>query len=108
MKPFLEINPDSNKLLTMFNKDRERMLQFKDWNDEDIRSIKAPALIICGDHDVVTTSHAVEMSRMIKNSRLVILPGTHGSYIGVAESPDFESKMPEMTVELIKEFLNKK
>ena len=43
---FLKINPDSSKLLTMFNKDKERMLNFKDWKDEDIHSIKSPTLII--------------------------------------------------------------
>ena len=104
---FLQINPDSNRLITMFNKDKERMLQFKDWKDEVVSSIKAPTLIITGDHDVILVSHAVEMSKLITNSRLMILPATHGSYMGVAESPDPESKMPEMTVEIIENFLNK-
>ena len=104
---FLQINPDSNSLLTMFNKDRERMVQFKDWKDETISSIKAHTLIIDGDHDVISPEHAIAMSRLIVNSRLMILPATHGSYMGVAESPDPGSKMPEMTVEIIEEFLNK-
>ena len=105
---FLQVNPDSNQLQTMFEKDKERMLQFKDWKDEDISSIKAPALIINGDHDVILTDHAVAMSKLIANSSLMILPAIHGSYMGVAESPVPESKLPEMTVELIGEFLNKK
>ena len=104
---FLKINPDSNSLLTMFNKDRERMVQFKDWKDETISSIKAPTLIIDGDHDVISPEHAIAMSRLIVNSRLMILPATHGSYMGAAESPEPGSKMPEMTVEIIEEFLNK-
>jgi hypothetical protein len=33
----------------MFNKDKERMLHFKDWKDEDLASIKNPSLIIAGD-----------------------------------------------------------
>lgn len=103
---FLKINPDSNRLLTMFSKDRERMLQFKDWNDGAIRSVKAPTLIIDGDHDVVLPGHAVEMSKLIAGSRLMILPAVHGSYIGVAESPDRQSKMPGMTAEIIEDFLN--
>lgn len=104
---FLQVNPDSNQLQTMFNKDKERMLQFKDWKDEDISSIKAPTLIINGDHDVVQTNHVVAMSKLIANSDLMILPAIHGSYMGVAESPVPESKLPEMTVEYIVEFLNK-
>jgi pimeloyl-ACP methyl ester carboxylesterase len=103
---FLQINPDSSKLFTMFNKDRERMLRFKDWDDGIVRSIKAPALIICGDHDVMIPEHAVAMSRLIMNSRLMILPATHGSYIGVAEGPGDVGKLTEMTIEVIADFLN--
>jgi pimeloyl-ACP methyl ester carboxylesterase len=104
---FLKINPDSSKLLNMFNKDRERMINFKDWKDETISSIKAPTLIICGDRDVMVPEHSVAMSKLIANSRLMILPGTHGEYIGVAESSKRDSKMPELNVEIINDFLNK-
>jgi len=103
---FLQINPNTRSLLTMFNKDRERMIQFKDWIDEDLISIKAQTLIISGDHDVVRTAHAVEMSGLIRNSRLMILPADHGSYIGAAESEGSNDKIIEMTVEVIKNFLN--
>jgi len=103
---FLQINPDSNRLLTMFNKDRERMLQFKDWNDEAVSSIKVPTLIINGDRDVILANHSVAMSALIENSRLVILPAMHGGYMGVAESPAPDGKMLEMTVEIINGFLN--
>ena len=105
---FLQINPDSSKLLNMFHKDVERMLNFKDWDDEVLRSIKFPTLIIYGDHDVMLPEHAVAMSKLIANSRLMIFPATHGSYMGAAENPNPESKMPEFTVEIIKEFINEK
>jgi pimeloyl-ACP methyl ester carboxylesterase len=102
---FLQINPDSSRLKTMFNKDRERMLQFNDWPEEVISTIKASSLIICGDHDVVKSAHAVALSKLIKNSRLLILPATHGSYIGVVESPGLDMKMVEMTLKIIEDFL---
>jgi pimeloyl-ACP methyl ester carboxylesterase len=105
---FLKINPDSSRLLTMFNKDRKRMLHFEDWKDETISSIEAPTLIINGDKDVVLASHAVAMSKLIANSRLMILPAVHGSYIGAVDfSSNPDSKMIEMTVEIIRNFLNK-
>jgi len=72
---FLEIKKDSAALLTMFNKDVRRMVQFKDWNDNDLASIKAPTLLVLGDKDVVTTEHAVEMNRKIRDSELLVLPG---------------------------------
>jgi len=101
---FLRINPDSNQLLTMFNKDMERMLQFRDWPAEAFLSISAPSLIISGDHDVVLPAHAVTLSKLIKNSRLMILPAGHGAYMGV-EGTNPESKMPGICVEMIEEFL---
>lgn len=102
---FLKINPDTGSLLTMFNKDRERMLQFKNWNDEDLSSITAPTLIISGDYDVTQNGHTVEMSRLIPNSRLMILPSGHGSYMGAAESVSSEPKIIQMTVEVLINFL---
>lgn len=106
-KAFLDITPDSSKLMTMFNKDRERMVQFNDWRDETVGSIIAPTLIIAGDHDVVSAQHTIAMSSIIKNSRLMIFPAMHGEYIGVAEIPNPNNKMPGMTVGIIEEFLKK-
>jgi pimeloyl-ACP methyl ester carboxylesterase len=105
---FLQINPDSTKLLTMFNKDRERMLNFKDWKDETIASIKAPALIINDDRDVILPEHATAMSKLIEESRLMILPCAHGSYIGVEESPEPKGKLLEMTIDIIRNFVYEK
>lgn len=48
----------------MFNKDVQRMRTFRDWREEDIKSIQAPALIVIGDQDVVRPEHAVEMYRL--------------------------------------------
>lgn len=102
---FLEIKNDSAALLNMFNKDRMRMLTFEDWKDEDLASIKAPSLIIVGDKDVVTIEHAVDMSRKINNSELLVVPGNHGSYIG--EGTNEPGAMPALTVGIIEEFLMK-
>jgi pimeloyl-ACP methyl ester carboxylesterase len=104
---FLEIKNDSAALLTMFNKDVMRMMQFKDWNDNDLASIKAPTLLVLGDKDVMTTEHAVEMNRKISGSELLVLPGNHGSFIGEGMKENENSKMPALTVGIIEEFLNK-
>lgn len=105
---YLQIpNNDKKALQTMFNKDRERMLQFKDWSDEQLHSIQPPTFLIIGDHDVVTPEHAVKMSHIIPNAQLMILPGTHGSFIGEVCAAEEGSKMPEITVSIIEEFLNK-
>lgn len=104
---YLQINDDKKGLQTMFDKDRDRMLGFKDWSDEQLHSIQAPTFLIIGDQDVVTPEHAVKMSQLILNSQLMILPGTHGSFIGEICTAEEGSKMPEITVAIIEEFLNK-
>ena len=105
---YLQINNDQKGLQAMFNKDKERMLHFKDWKDEDMASIKNPSLIIAGDKDVVTAEHTLKMAQIIPNAQLMILPGTHGSFIGEVCAVEEGSKMPETTVTMIKEFLDKK
>jgi pimeloyl-ACP methyl ester carboxylesterase len=79
---YLQINPDSNALFAMYKRDVARMQSFKDIKEEDIKAIKAPALIIIGDKDIVRPEHAVEMWRQMQHAQLMILPGGHGDYIG--------------------------
>jgi pimeloyl-ACP methyl ester carboxylesterase len=52
------------------------MAGFKGWGREQIRSIRAPALVIIGDQDIVRPEHAVDMVRLLPNARLAVLPGT--------------------------------
>lgn len=79
---YLQINPDQDALYTMYKRDVARMQSFSDIKEEAIRSIKAPALIIIGDRDVVRPEHAVEMYRQMQHAKLMIVPGGHGDYIG--------------------------
>jgi pimeloyl-ACP methyl ester carboxylesterase len=105
---YLHINSDLAGLEAMFKKDKNRMLQFKDWTDDEIKSIKAPTLVIAGDQDVVTPEHAALMCRLISHARLMILPGNHGSFIGEACTAEEGSRMPETTVAAIEDFLNRR
>ncbi|HEX6223139.1 MAG TPA: alpha/beta hydrolase [Chryseolinea sp.] len=79
---FLSINPDKDALYKMYVRDVTRMQNFQDMKEEDIKGIKAPALIILGNNDVVSPEHGVEMYRQMQQARLMILPGGHGDYIG--------------------------
>ncbi len=101
---FLEINPDTNALHRMYERDVARMQSFTDINDDQIRSIKAPALIIIGDKDVTTPSHARDMQNLISNSQLEIIPGGHGEYIGELNTPH-DRKLISSTIALIEKFL---
>lgn len=105
---YKKVAADTNGLQVMHDRDAKRMVNFKDIPDEQIKSIKAPTLIIIGDKDVITPEHAIELHRQIKNSDLAIIPGGHGQYIGeiTTITPDF--KESDLVVPMIEKFLDKK
>jgi len=104
---FLAVNNNPDLLQNMFNKDVQRMKNFKGWTDEQIRSIKVPVLIINGNNDVGSIEHAVEMHRNFQNSELAIFPGGHGTYLGALESLENGIWPQFNATNLIKEFLDK-
>jgi pimeloyl-ACP methyl ester carboxylesterase len=104
---FLEINPDPKALRQMYERDVARMQSFPDISDEQMKSIKAPALIIVGDRDVVTPEHAVEMHRLLNNSELAMIPGGHGEYMGEITTLKPDYKNSDFVVSLVDNFLDK-
>ncbi|MFC4199136.1 alpha/beta fold hydrolase [Pedobacter jamesrossensis] len=105
---FLKLTPDEGKLQTMFEKDKNRMLNFKDYTDKDISSIKADALLIVAQNDVITIEHTLQMAKLIPSAQLVVLPGNHGSFIGEACTIEKNSQTPKATAILITDFLKDK
>lgn len=101
---FLKINPDTNALHRMYERDVARMQSFPDISDDQMKSIKAPAFIIIGDRDVTTIEHVCEMHRLISNSRIAIIPGGHGEYIGELTTPQNRTLI-SACVSLINSFL---
>lgn len=104
---YLAVTPDPKGLQIMHDRDAKRMVNFKDIPDEQIKSIKAKTLIIIGDKDVVKPEHAIEMNRQIANSKLAIIPGVHGEYIGEITTLKSNSKEEEYVIPMIESFLDK-
>lgn len=102
---FLKVNSDPEKLKAMHDKDADRMRNFQDVPDEDVKSIRAETLILLGDRDIVKPEHAVELTRLIPDARLTILVGGHGDYLGEAVMTQRETRYPELTAGLVEEFL---
>lgn len=102
---FLRVNPDPAKLRTMAEKDRQRMVDFTDVPDQDVKSVKAETLILSGDRDVPTLDHLVELTKLFPKSRLIVLPGGHGDYLGEVIAPK-KSEMVQVTAILINDFLS--
>jgi pimeloyl-ACP methyl ester carboxylesterase len=103
---FLKVNPDPKKLRAMHDKDLERMQNFVETSDEEVRSVKVPTLIVLGDRDIVKLEHASELIRLMPQSHLIILPGGHGDYLGEVTVAKKDSRYPELTAALIEEFLD--
>lgn len=102
---YLKVTPSQAGLLNMFNKDKQRMIDFKDISDEAIGNINAPALFMVADKDVITLEHTIAMSRLVHEAKLIVLPGTHGQFFGEMGMINDSNKTPQATAILIKEFL---
>ena len=103
---FLKVNPDTAKLRIMFEKDRDRMIAFKDIGDKQIKSITAPTLIINADNDVVRPEQAVRLFRLLPNARLAIIPGHHGEYMGEVTTLKSDSTEFRFVIPMIERFLD--
>jgi len=105
-----KINPDPAHLQALFLQDKQRMMNFKDISDDQIRAIHAPTLVLDGDHDVVKPEHALQLSRTLPNARLVILPSTHGAYLGAVDAPPgpFDRSLLQITLHLTTDFLDQR
>lgn len=103
---YKKVAADPDGLQVMHDRDAKRMQNFKDIPDEQIKSIKAPTLIVIGDKDIITPEHAIELSRQITNAQLAIIPGGHGQYMGEITTigPDF--KESDLIVPMIEKFLD--
>lgn len=105
---FLAVTPDSAKLLTMYQKCADRMINFTDLPDDLLKSIKVPVLLVNGDADVASSEHIVAMSELIPNSKLAIIPGGHGAYIGEITTLSTDYKDNDFIIPIIEKFLDAK
>lgn len=85
---YMQIAPRPEDFDRLFAKKGQMDAATEDLTAEAVRGIKAPALLIIGDSDIVRPEHAVEMFRLfgggvmgdtpagLPDSQLAILPGT--------------------------------
>lgn len=82
-----KVAPNPQDWPNLMKKQQEMDRSYQPWSPEQIRSIKAPLLIMVGDSDIVRPEHVVEMFRLVGGgvagdlvgvppSQLAILPGT--------------------------------
>jgi pimeloyl-ACP methyl ester carboxylesterase len=97
---------NKNKTWTTEKEKNDWKLFMLDWNQPNIafsalNSIHAPSLIICGDHDMISIEHTVQIFQNIPGANLWILPRAgHGTLVEYPELfnktvDDFFSKSPK-------------
>jgi pimeloyl-ACP methyl ester carboxylesterase len=102
---YLSLGHNEDELRNMHDRDARRMQQFTDGQDDDLRAITSPTMILSSDRDVVKVEHSLLMSQLIAEATLIILPGLHGEYLGEAGSDQSSSAYPSATIALIEAFL---
>lgn len=79
----LAVSGDPAHAERMFHLDRNLMLTgFTDFPDDLVASIAAPVLLVVADQDVVRVEHTVRLASVIPGARLLVVPGSHGDYLG--------------------------
>jgi pimeloyl-ACP methyl ester carboxylesterase len=81
------------------------MRHFQDVPEGELHALRVPTLILIGDRDVTRPEHAVELTHLIPDARLIVLVGGHGEYLGEATMPR-RARAPELTAGLVEEFLD--
>ncbi|MFG1608672.1 alpha/beta fold hydrolase [Actinoplanes sp. NPDC049265] len=100
------LNPDPAHQQQLFDLDSGQMKAFTDWPPSDFATIEAPTLILAADRDVATNAHTVEMVSLIPGARLMIVPGTHGDYLGETLAAGGDLTAMHMTVPWLLRFLD--
>jgi pimeloyl-ACP methyl ester carboxylesterase len=85
-EPYDRTSPDPSRWPILVTKIKNMGNGFKGYSPAELKTIKAPTLIMQGDHDGTRPEHAVEMYRHITNSQLAIFPG--GDHFILFSSPD--------------------
>jgi len=93
---YKKVAPDPNYWPTIYEK--VGGIQWKGFSKEELASIKAPFLIIQGDHDFVGLEHSVDTVRLIPHAELAVIPS--GSHFAL-------SSEQERVIPIIKRFLEK-
>jgi pimeloyl-ACP methyl ester carboxylesterase len=69
-----KVAPDPKHWAATYAKSMQSGIEWKGLSIDELKAIKAPVLIACGDHDLVPIERCVELSRTIPNGQLAVIP----------------------------------
>jgi pimeloyl-ACP methyl ester carboxylesterase len=73
---YQKVAPDPKQWPTLFDKISKSLFAWKGFAPDQLKAIKTPVLIACGDHDLIPVERCAEWSRMIPNAQLAVIPDT--------------------------------
>lgn len=71
---YQKVAPDPGHWSTLFAKVIESGVAWKGFSPDQLKAIKVPVLIVCGDHDLIPVERCAEWSRAIPNAELAVIP----------------------------------
>jgi pimeloyl-ACP methyl ester carboxylesterase len=71
---YQKVAPNPRQWPTLYDKATKSLFTWKGFSPEQLKAIKAPVLVTCGDHDLIPVERCAEWSRMIPNGQLAIIP----------------------------------
>jgi pimeloyl-ACP methyl ester carboxylesterase len=83
---YQKVAPDPKRWPTLFDKASTSLIAWKGSSPDQLKAIKAPVLIACGDHDLIPVERCAEWSRMIPNAQLAVIPNS--SHFALFSEPE--------------------
>ena len=88
---YAEVTPDgAEHFPAVWDKVRKMWGEPFDWSG-DLERMAAPVLVIVGDDDFITVTHADELARRVPNGQLAVIPGA--SHVVPMEKPDLFNRL---------------
>jgi pimeloyl-ACP methyl ester carboxylesterase len=71
-----KVAPDPTAWPRLVEKVKAMYLSFEGWDEESLRSLAAPLMVMLGDRDFTTLEHAIALYRLVPDGALAVLPGS--------------------------------
>jgi pimeloyl-ACP methyl ester carboxylesterase len=71
---YRQVASDPRQWPTAFDKATAALYAWKGFSPDQLKAIKAPVLIVCGDHDLIPIERCAEWARQIPNAQLSVTP----------------------------------
>lgn len=83
---YRRVAPDPDHFRQHLAKTSAVVAAFRGWTADELASLRAPTLLVVGDHDFVRVEHAAEMLELIPDAQLAVIPGAR--HTEVMRRPD--------------------